>query len=75
MATGATLASLPLPAYSISGASSVSLSSPPAVPLVAGGLVLVTPRSRRTTSSRRLPAQPPADLAGPKPWTGRPRGE
>jgi hypothetical protein len=43
MATGATLASLPLPAYSISGASSVSLSSPPAVPLVAGGLVLVTP--------------------------------
>jgi hypothetical protein len=48
MATGATLASLPLPAYSISGASSVSLSSPPAVPLVAGGLILVAPHFQET---------------------------
>jgi hypothetical protein len=48
MATGTTAASLPLPAFSTSGAVGVCLSSPPAVLLVAGGLVLVTPQFQET---------------------------
>jgi outer membrane protein assembly factor BamB len=44
MASGATVASLPLPAFSTSDDVGVCLSSPPAILLVADGLVLVTPQ-------------------------------
>ena len=64
MATGATVASLPLPGFSAGpDGIGVSLEGPPAVVQVAAGLVLVPPSSGRPTSSRLSRHPRPADPA------------